>query len=296
MIDTGLTGKGVLITGANNPRGIGAAIACAFAREGARIFLHYFRAANPAHGNSHNTSGDQTGPGEAFYYSQQSKHIDEVLKDLADLGAEAIAWEADLSEPESVLALFNKAQRSLGKVEVLVNNAAHWEADTLLPGDVTLAADHVEKWTARPKSLDAGSFDRLFGVNTKAAALLMAEFARQHIRRGATWGRIINISTDGAYCFPSEVSYGASKLALEAYTRSAAVEFGRFGITVNVISPGPIQTGWITAELAQDILTTTPLGRVGEPQDIADVVVFLASNQARWVTGQKIHVGGGHAM
>ncbi len=118
--------------------------------------------------------------------------------------------------------------------------------------------------------------------------------ARRHVRRKADWGRIINISTAGAYVFPSEISYGAGKLALEAYARSAAMELGQFGITVNAVAPGPIQT--VTAELEKELSPTIPLKRIGTPEDVADVLVYLASHQARWVTGQRIFVGGGHGM
>ena len=88
------------------------------------------------------------------------------------------------------------------------------------------------------------------------------------------------------------MSYGASKAALESYSRSAAMELGRYGITVNVVAPGPIQTGWISPEAEQPIVEDIPLGRMGQPDDVADVVVFLASEQARWVTGQRLFVGG----
>lgn len=89
---------------------------------------------------------------------------------------------------------------------------------------------------------------------------------------------------------------GASKLAMESYSRAAATELGRFGITVNVVSPGPTQTGWITAEHEARALPAIPLGRVGYPEDIADVIVYLASEQACWLTGQVLHAGGGHRM
>ena len=135
---------------------------------------------------------------------------------------------------------------------------------------------------------------RQLAVNTVAPALLMTEFARRHVAGGATSGRIVNISTAGSACFPSEASYGASKYALESYTRTAAKELGQFGITVNVLALGPVQTGWITPALEQALLPTLALGRIGTPDDVADVVVFLASEQARWVTGQKIFVDGGH--
>ncbi|MGO9256391.1 MAG: SDR family oxidoreductase [Bryobacteraceae bacterium] len=180
--------------------------------------------------------------------------------------------------------------------ESLRANAAYWEADTFVPSGAELHNQLVELWTDRPNRITADGFDRLYAVNTRAPALIMAEFARRHVERGARWGRIINVSTAGAERFPSEISYGASKYALESYTRSAAMELGKFGINVNVVSLGPVQTGWITAEVERAILPTIPLGRIGNPEDVADVVVFLASEQARWVTGQKIYVGGGHGM
>jgi 3-oxoacyl-[acyl-carrier protein] reductase len=101
----------------------------------------------------------------------------------------------------------------------------------------------VELWTDRPGGITAGGFDRLFAVNARAPAVMIAEFVRRHIARGARWGRIVNVSTAGAERFPSEISYGASKYALESYTRSAAMELGKFGINVNVVSLGPVQTG-----------------------------------------------------
>jgi 3-oxoacyl-[acyl-carrier protein] reductase len=288
MIDAGIEGKVVLITGANNPYGIGAGIARAFAAQGAKIFLHYFRgpgAATPHAGM----------PGESFYHAQQAKSADEVLAEARGIGVEADAGEADLADAGTIPLLYDLAER-LGPVEIVVNNAAHWEADTFVPADAELQNKLVELWTDRPAAIAAKGFDRLFAVNTRAPALMIAEFARRHIARGARWGRIVNVSTAGADRFPSEISYGASKYALESYTRSAAMELGKFGINVNAVSLGPVQTGWITAELERQILPTIPVGRIGTPEDVADVVLFLASEQARWVTGQKIFVGGGHGM
>jgi 3-oxoacyl-[acyl-carrier protein] reductase len=140
------------------------------------------------------------------------------------------------------------------------------------------------------------SNDRQFAVNSRAVALMMAEYARRHIEHGKHWGRIINISTDGAPAFPGTISYGASKYASESYTRAAAIELGKYGITVNIVSPGPIQTGWIRPELEAKIVAETPMGRVGQPEDVADVIVFLASEQGRWVSGQMISVSGGRRM
>jgi 3-oxoacyl-[acyl-carrier protein] reductase len=267
MIDPGLGNRVVLITGANNPHGIGAAMARAFAAQGSRLLLHYFRSASPRPAEA----DDTLAPGAAFYSTQQAKSAEEVLSTLRALGAQACALEGDLAETNLIRELFEEAERRLGPVEVLVNNAACWEADTFIPAGAELANRLVELWTGRPQMMNAAAFDRIFAVNTRAAALLMAEFARRHAARGARWGRIINVST-------------------------AAAELGQFGINVNVVSLGPVQTGWITPELEREILPGIPLGRIGTPEEVADVVVFLASEQARWVTGQKIYAGGGHGM
>ena len=192
--------------------------------------------------------------------------------------------------------LFDRAEELLGPVEVVVNNAAYWEADSFLPSWHDPSSPVVDTLSIENASVSEGSCARHFAVNSRAAALMMREFLHRHIQREANWGRIINVSTDGAHCFPGEISYGASKLALEGYTRSAAKEMGQYGITVNIVSPGPIQTGYISPDLERECLRNIPLGRLGLPEDVADVIVFLASEQGRWVSGQLIHAGGGHRM
>ena len=145
-------------------------------------------------------------------------------------------------------------------------------------------------------TISADSHDAHFAVNSRAVALMMKEYAERNISRKAGWGRIINISSDGAYAHPAAISYGASKYATESYTRAAATELGPYGITVNVISPGAVQTGWISSELEKQIDETYPLRRMGKPEDIANSVVLLASEQAGWITGQVLYVGGGNRM
>lgn len=286
MLDTGLAGRVALITGANRPHGIGAAIARALAAQGARPFLHYHRVAPP--------DGDQVGAAD-LYHREANDDAQVVLEGLREQGVRAAAFEADLADPASAPAVFDACEAALGPVDVLVCNHAHWQADTLIPPGAALSNHLPETWS-HVSPLTAATLDAHFAVNARTVALLMAEYARRFVDRGGEAGRIVNISTDGARCFPSEVSYGASKLALEGLSRSAAVEFGPLGIAVNVVSPGPVQTGWITPELEAAILPSIPLGRVGQPEDIADAVVFLASQQARWITGQVLHVGGGNAM
>jgi 3-oxoacyl-[acyl-carrier protein] reductase len=186
-------------------------------------------------------------------------------------------------------------EKEFGPVDILVNNAAHGDPDTFIPqtqlGPDSRAVDQFPMST-----ITAEKHDQHFAVNSRAVALMMAEYGRRSVERGVQWGRIINVSTDGASGFASEVSYGASKHAMESYSRAAAKEFGRYSITVNVVSLGPIQTGWITPELEKRVSTGTPLGRVGLPEDVADVIVFIASDQARWISGQLLYVGGGWQM
>jgi 3-oxoacyl-[acyl-carrier protein] reductase len=282
VINPGLHGRAVLVTGANNRLGIGAAIARAFAAIGATVFLHYHR--TPLDGGAH----------ADVYRQQQANSANGIANEIASLGGRAASFEADFTDPATISSLFDAAERFCGTVDVLINNAAAWSADTFRPSIGARRNPFLELWTDAAQPVASGPAQRLFMANAVAPALLTTEFARRHAARGAQWGRIVNISTAGSECFPSEASYGAAKYALESYTRTAARELGQFGITVNVVALGPVQTGWITPELERALLPTLALGRIGTPDDVADVVVFLASDQARWVTGQKIFVDGGH--
>jgi 3-oxoacyl-[acyl-carrier protein] reductase len=273
MQDSDLQGRVALVTGANH--GIGAATARALAAAGCAVFIHFLRIR----------------PVDAPGADQRMQNAAQVIDEIRSAGGRAESWEADLALPANVPALFDRAEAAFGRVEILVNNAAVSEHDTFDPRPD--ARDWAGRLTAR---LTAESHDRQFAVNTRAVALMMVEHARRHFARGGTWGRLINVSTDGSASFPGEVSYGASKYAMESYSRAAAWELGSFGITVNIVSPGPTDTGWITPEMVPDMRRSTPLGRVGTPEDIADVIVFLASERARWVTGQLHFVGGGHRM
>ena len=110
------------------------------------------------------------------------------------------------------------------------------------------------------------------------------------------YGRIINISTDSAQVFAGQITYGSSKATLEALTRSIAMEVGKYGITVNCVAPGPTQTGWIDQILEKAVLPLIPMGMLIQPEDIANTILFLASEQAKMLTGQVIKVSGGHAL
>ena len=271
--NSGLQGRVALVTGANH--GIGAATARALARAGCTVFVHFLRV----------RLIDAPGADQRMLDATQ------VVNEIRTAGGRAESWEADLALPANVPLLFDRVEATFGRVEIVVNNAAVSEHDTFDP------RPDARDWAGRLTSqLTAESHDRHFAVNTRAVGLMMAEHAKRHVARRGDWGRIINVSTDASPSFPGEVSYGASKHAMESYSRAAAWELGPLGITVNIVSPGPTDTGWITPDMIEGMRRTTPLGRVGTPDDIADVIVFLASEQARWITGQLHLVGGGHRM
>ncbi|UCD83515.1 MAG: SDR family oxidoreductase [Deltaproteobacteria bacterium] len=295
MIDLGLEGKIALVTGGNNPYGIGAAIARSFASQGARAFIHYYRQ-NIDMPIDKIDNSKSTECGLPLFFEQQRKTADEVVKDIRENGGQADSWEYNLADPENISELFDRAEKLFGTVDILVNNAADYMADTFLP-DIDLK-DEEALWEGGPlkTTVNAETHDLHFAVNSRAVALSMGEFAKRLIKRNKSWGRIINISADCAWGCPGEISYRASKYALESYSRSAAAELGPLGITVNVVSPGPIQTGYIAPEEEKVLIPEIPLRRVGKPEDIADAVLFFASEQADWITGQLLFVHGGHRM
>jgi len=294
MVDTGLKGKVALITGANH--GIGAATAVAFARQGADVFLTYLRLSPEKYaGRGFEEVETATGPGPKHYYSILTRDAEEVTRSIRALGGRSEFWETDLADPDNIGPLMDKAENAFGKVDILVNNADHDRPDSFLPAN-ELPAKGLFGGEYLLRTVSAESHDEHFAVNCRAVALLTAEFARRHIARKAGWGRIINISTDGASGHAWNVSYGASKYAGESYAKAAAAELGPYGITVNVVSPGAVQTGWLTSDAAEALAKTYPLRRIGTPDDIASAVIFFASRQADWITGQVLHVGGGNRM
>lgn len=260
MIDTGLNGKTVIVTGANH--GIGAAIAIAFAREGARVLVNFLRQPPELYGETQANVERATTPGQAYYCREIGQSADWVAEEIRTLGGECMTLEAELSDPKMIPKLFDQAEGKWGAVDIIVNNAAFDTPDTFLSQPV-LDKDPAFAKEYFLKPLSAATHDAHFNVNSRAVALMIAEYAKRYIARHGQCGRIINITTDDARCHASNVSYGASKFAIESYTRSAATELGPYGITVNVVSPGAVQTGWIPTELEKEIAATYPLRRIG---------------------------------
>jgi 3-oxoacyl-[acyl-carrier protein] reductase len=287
MINPQLSGKTVLITGANH--GIGAATAMAFAEQGARVFITYYRVPTD-HSTAEMQAAVQSGAGgPALYAAELARSGEEVAVAIRAQGGQAAAREADLSDALAIPLLYDECQAQLGPVDILVNNHTHCVQETFDPALVREEGFPVHL-------ASAAEIDRHFAINARGFALMMTEYVVRYLARGANWGRIVNVSTDAASAHLANVSYAASKHAIESYSRSAAAELGKYGITVNIVAPGPIQTGYIPPDGERDIARNTPLGRVGQPQDVAQVIVFLASEQAHWLTGQLLYAGGGWRM
>ena len=270
MADYGLEGRVALITGANNPQGIGAAAAFAFAREGAKVVLVYKKIPRAF---DESRAGEN---GADRYYRANAGDASAVEERLRALHAQVLVLEKDISDETQVKEIFRAAAERFGRVEILVNNAA---------ADDENGNDTIETVTREV-------IDGTFAVNVRGSLLMTREFVRQH----GDYGRVINLSTDAAQVFAGQITYGASKATLEALTRSIAMEVGKYGITVNCVAPGPTQTGWIDTELERLIVPQIPMGKLVRPEDIADAVLFLAGEQAGMITGQVIKVSGGHAL
>ena len=270
MVNYGLKDRVAIITGANNPQGIGAATAFAFAREGAKVILVYkrlFRSFDP---------GKTDRNGVDRYFAANSGHADLVERKLQEMHADYLILEKDISDEEAVREIYAAALERFGKIDILVNNAADGDMDGI---------DTIEQITQTV-------IDDTFAVNVRGSILMTREF----IKHRGDYGRIINFSTDAAQVFAGQITYGASKATLEALTRSISLEVAKYGITVNCVAPGPTQTGWIDEELEKAVLPLIPMGALIQPEDIAETILFLASRQAHMLTGQVIKVSGGHAL
>ena len=270
MINYGLKNRVALITGANNPQGIGATTALAFAREGAKVVLVYKKIFRPFDKNKTDKNGTDR------YFEANAGNADIVESKLKEINADYIILESDISNEDDVKAIYSTVMERYGRIDILVNNAAEGDMDGL---------DTIEKITPNV-------IDDTFAVNVRGSIMM----TREMINHRGDYGRIINLSTDASQVFAGQITYGASKATLEALTRSIALEVAKYGITVNCVAPGPTQTGWIDEDLEKAVLPIIPMNQLIEPEDIAETILFLASEQARMITGQVIKVSGGHAL
>jgi len=204
-------------------------------------------------------------------YRERSQAADETVTSIVGGGGRAAAIQADLSSVAEVRRLYERATEAVGALDIVVANAA----DALVKPFMECSED---------------DFDRIFDTNARGVFFTMQEAARR-LRDG---GRIIVTSTGGTRMFFTETSlYLGSKAAVEQFVRVLSRELGERRITVNAVSPGFTDTDLLPERDRAVAADMSPFGRVGEPADVADVAVFLATDAARWITGQNLAAGGG---
>jgi 3-oxoacyl-[acyl-carrier protein] reductase len=247
-IMSNLNQKVALVTGAS--RGIGAAVAKQLANAGAKVIINY--------------AGDR-------------KTAERVVSEIKNMGGDALAIQADVSSPEEVRVLFDKAIAHYGRIDVLVNNAG-------------IMINSLIKDTTDT------DFTRQFDVNVKGVFHTLREAATKLADNGS----IINFSTSvNRLMLPTYGLYVATKSAVEQLTRVFAKEVGHRGINVNAVSPGPTNTELFTKGKSQELIdrlaSQSAFNRIGSPEEIAKVVVFLASDDAKWISAQNIGANGAMA-
>lgn len=248
-----LTGKVALITGGS--RGLGCATAIRLAQDGALV---------------------------AIGYHNNREQAEAVVREIIRSGGKAVAVGGDLSSCLGIEAFYEELDTKLrslsndNRFDILVNNAGIIHTAT------------IEQTTEK-------AFDRVFNLNTKGAFFII----QQGLTRLRNNGRIINLSSGlTRFSYPQYIAYAATKGAIEVFTRMLAKQLGERNITVNTVAPGPIDTelnaDWLRNEEAQkQISSFTSLNRVGQVNDVADAMSFLASDDSRWITAQRIEISGG---
>ncbi len=211
-------------------------------------------------------------------YASSKEGADRVVAEIAGKDGRAVAVQADVSKQEDIRRLFAETKKAFGRLDVLVNNAGVYEFAPL-------------------ESVTAEHFHKLFDLNV-LGLLLTTQEAVKHF--GSAGGSIINISSVVATSAPPTASvYSATKAAVDAVTRSLAKELGPRHIRVNAINPGMVETegvhaaGIADSDFRRQVEAQTPLGRIGQPEDIGPAAVFLASGESGWITGETLHIGGG---
>jgi 3-oxoacyl-[acyl-carrier protein] reductase len=214
----------------------------------------------------------------AVNYATSRDGAERVVADITRRGGKAVAVQANVAQEADIVRLFAETKKAFGKLDILVNNAGVYE---FLPLEQVTAAH----------------FHKMFDLNVLGLVLATRE-AVKHFGPGG--GSVINISSLVATLAPATAAvYSASKAAVDAVTRSLAKELGPRKIRVNSINPGLVETegvhaaGFAEGDFRQSTERQTPLGRIGQPQDIAPAAVFLASAEAAWITGETLTIAGG---
>src|SRR5207248_254832 len=221
----------------------------------------------------------QAGAAVVVNYSSSKEGAERVVGEIKGNGGRAVAVQGDLSKEGDVRRLFAETKKAFGRLDVLVNNAGVYEFAPL-------------------EAITAEHFHKQFDLNVLGLLLTTQEAVKQF---GPSGGSIVNISSVAATSAPPTASvYSATKAAVDAVTRSLAKELGPRNIRVNAINPGMVETegfhaaGIADSDFRKQIEAQTPLGRIGQPQDIAPAAAFLASSDAAWITGETLTISGGN--
>ncbi len=211
-------------------------------------------------------------------YSSSKEGADRVVAEITKKDGKAVAVQANVAKEADIRRLFAEAKKAFGRIDILVNNAGIYEFAPL-------------------ENVTAEHFHKQFDLNV-LGLILSSQEAVKHF--GPAGGNIINISSVvGTSPLPSASVYSATKAAVDAVTKSLAKELGPKKIRVNSINPGMVETegihaaGFAESDFRKQVESQTPLGRIGQPQDIAPVVVFLTSDDSSWISGETLHIAGG---
>jgi 3-oxoacyl-[acyl-carrier protein] reductase len=218
----------------------------------------------------------QAGARVIVHANKTTREAERIAQEIANKGGEAATVQGDLSSVAGAQQVVRHAFSQFGALDILVNNAAVFHGDGV-------------------EQLDEEKIDALLGVNIRSVLFTTKEFA---LLSKSSCGRVVNISSVAARLpSPGGSVYAATKAAVESLTRSHAVELGHRKITVNAVAPGTTETEMAMQAFSPDLLqlnaAVTPLGSLGQPEKIADVVAFLCSDAASWITGQLLGVDGG---
>ncbi len=212
-------------------------------------------------------------------YSSSKDGADRVVKHITGKGGKAVAVQANVAKETDIRRLFADSKKAFGKVDILINNAGIYDFQPL-------------------ENVTPEHFHKQFDLNVLGLILASQEAARQF---GPEGGSIVNISSVAATtALPNASVYSATKAAVNAVTRSLAQELGGRKIRVNAINPGMVETegvhaaGFAESDFRKQIEAQTPLGRIGQPQDVAPAAVFLASDDSRFITGETLYISGGN--
>lgn len=245
-----------IVTGVSRLAGIGRSICIELAKRNIDIFFTYWRAY------------DKQMPWQVAE-SEPELIQDEVRR----FGGKCEQLELDLSAPNAINILLDKVKEKLGNAHILINNATY----STTTGIDDFLGDELDKH---------------YNINIRATTLLTIEFIKRF--ENSEGGRIINLTSGQSLGpMPSEIAYAITKGAIETLTYTLSQEIASKGITINAVNPGPNDTGWMDEDLKKTLIRQFPMKRLGMPQDTANLIGFLISEKAEWITGQIIHSEGG---